>query len=85
MKDRSVSVQGKSEQTVKAEHIFKAKKIDITAEDELTITVGSAKLVMKKDGSILLDGKDVDTKASGKVNIKASGDIIVKGSAVKEN
>ena len=84
-KDRTLKVDGKSEQTVKKEHVFKAKKIAITAEDELIITVGSAKFVMKKDGSILLDGKDVNTKASGKVNIKASGDIILKGSAVKEN
>jgi len=83
--DRTVNVDGKSTQTVKAEHVFKAKKIDITAEDELTITVGAAKLVMKKDGSILIDGKDVNTKASGKVNVKASGDVIIKGSAIKEN
>jgi len=85
IKDRSLDVQGKSSQTIKGEHVFKAKKIDITAEEELTITVGSAKLVMKKDGSILFDGKDVDTKASGKVNIKASSDIILKGSSIKEN
>jgi type VI secretion system secreted protein VgrG len=83
--DRSVKVDGKSEQIVKGEHLFKAKKIDIHAEDELIITVGSAKLVLKKDGTILLDGKEVNTKASGKVNIKASGDVIVKGSTVKEN
>jgi type VI secretion system secreted protein VgrG len=70
---------------VKKEYVFKAKKIDITAEDEVTITVGSAKLVMKKDGSILFDGKNIDTKASGKVNIKAASDIILKGSSIKEN
>ena len=80
-----MKVNGKSDQTIQGEHTFKAKKIAITAEDELMITVGSAKLVMKKDGSILLEGKDVDTKASGKVNVKASGDIVLKGSSIKEN
>ena len=49
------------------------------------MTVGSAKIVMNKDVSIMLDVKDVDTKASGKVNVKASGDVILKGSAIKEN
>ncbi len=83
--DRTLSVEGQSTQTVKGEHVFKAKKIDITAEDELVITVGSAKLVLSKDGSILLDGKDISTKASGKVNVKASGDILLKGSSIKGN
>ncbi len=83
--DRTVNVDGKSNQTVKGAHVFKAKTIEITAEEQFIVTVGSAKLVMKKDGSILFDGKDVDTKASGKVNIKASSDVILKGSSIKEN
>jgi type VI secretion system secreted protein VgrG len=83
--DRSLKVDGKSEQVVKGEHSFKAKKISLTAEEEFVITVGKARFVMKKDGSVLVDGKDVDTKASGKFNVKASSDIILKGSNVKEN
>ena len=83
--DRSLKVDGNATQTIKGEHVFKAKKIDITAEEELNITVGSAKLILKKDGTILIDGKDVTTKASGKVNVKASGDLLLKGSTIKGN
>lgn len=62
-----------------------AKKILITAEDELTIKVGKASLVMKKDGTIMLDGKDIQLKGSGKINVKASSDVVIKGSKVGVN
>ncbi|MAR89385.1 MAG: hypothetical protein CML06_00680 [Pseudomonadales bacterium] len=57
-----------------------AKKITISAEDELTIKVGKASLTMKKDGTIALSGKDIQLKGSGKINIKASSDVAIKGS-----
>ncbi|MEM9459928.1 MAG: type VI secretion system tip protein TssI/VgrG [Myxococcota bacterium] len=53
------------------------KKAAITAADELSITVGSAKLVMKKNGDILLEG--------GKINVKGSGAVTVKGSSIDNN
>ncbi len=48
------------------------KKTQITAADELTIKVGSAKLVMKKNGDITINGKKINIKGSGPVNIKGS-------------
>lgn len=62
-----------------------AKKILITAQDELTIKVGKASLSMKKDGTIVLDGKDIQIKGSGKINVKASSDVVIKGSKVGVN
>lgn len=62
-----------------------AKKILISAEDELVIKVGKASLVMKKDGTIILDGKDIQLKGSGKINVKASSDVVIKGSKVGVN
>lgn len=47
------------------------------AEDELQIKVGSAELTMKKNGDITLIGN--------KINIKGSGDVIIKGSKIAEN
>ena len=40
---------------------------------------------MKKDGTIILDGKDFKFKGSGKINLKASKDIIFKGKNILEN
>ncbi len=40
---------------------------------------------MKKDGTIIIKGKDITIAGSGKVNIKASGDLVLKGSKVSQN
>ena len=40
---------------------------------------------MKKDGTIVIKGKDITVEGSGKINIKASSDIIMKGSKILQN
>jgi type VI secretion system secreted protein VgrG len=40
---------------------------------------------MKKDGTIAIEGKDITIKGSGKINVKASSDVIIKGSAIHNN
>ena len=62
-----------------------AKKLLIDAGEQITIKCGDASIIMKKDGTIQVSGKDVTLKASGKINAKASSDIIMKGSEIKQN
>lgn len=76
-KDATEKVNGKSTLTVKKEYGAKAKKIILEADDELSIKVGSATLVMKKNGDITINGK--------KITIKGDGDVVVKGSKIAEN
>ncbi|NHZ83964.1 type VI secretion system tip protein VgrG [Massilia sp. CCM 8695] len=45
------------------------KKISISAGDELEITVGKASLVMKADGSVIINGTQFNFEASGPVQI----------------
>jgi type VI secretion system secreted protein VgrG len=40
---------------------------------------------MKKDGTITIKGKDITVDGSGKINVKASGDIVMKGSKITQN
>ena len=40
---------------------------------------------MKKDGTITIKGKDITIQGSGKVNVKASSDVVIKGSKVAAN
>ena len=61
------------------------QSIVIEAADSITLRCGSAVLVMKKDGTITLDGKDIAAKGSGKINLRASGDITMKGSKINQN
>ena len=76
-KDKKETVGGKTSIDVTKEYILNAKKIQLVAKDELSIKVGSASLIMKKNGDITLKGK--------KINVKGSGDVVIKGSQIKEN
>ncbi|RWD45119.1 type VI secretion system tip protein VgrG [Mesorhizobium sp.] len=61
------------------------KDFAIDAGDSISLTCGSASITMKKDGNIIIKGKDITVNASGKINIKASSDITMKGSKIHEN
>jgi type VI secretion system secreted protein VgrG len=61
------------------------KNLKITAADSITITTGSASITMKKDGTITIKGKDITIDGSGKINVKASSDVVIKGSKVLQN
>jgi type VI secretion system secreted protein VgrG len=61
------------------------KNLVINAGDSVTIKTGSASITMKKDGTIQIKGKDITIEGSGKINIKAGGDIVMKGSKILQN
>lgn len=75
--DLTESVKGNHTESVTKNYVLKAKAIQITAQDEISFKVGSASILMKKNGDITIKGK--------KINVKGSGDVIVKGSNIKEN
>ena len=57
----------------------------VNAGDEIVLRIGSATMTIKKNGDITIDGKNVNIKGSGKINAKASSDIIMKGSKILQN
>jgi type VI secretion system secreted protein VgrG len=40
---------------------------------------------MKKNGDITIQGKNIEIIGSGKIDMKASGNMTLKGSQIKEN
>ena len=72
-------------QVGKDEKLHVGKTISIDAGDQITIKTGEASITMKKDGTITIKGKDITLVGSGKVNVKASGDIVMKGSKILQN
>jgi type VI secretion system secreted protein VgrG len=42
-------------------------------------------MVLKKDGSITIEGKDISIKASGEIDEKASKNITLKGQKILQN
>jgi type VI secretion system secreted protein VgrG len=61
------------------------KKFVLEAGDEITIKTGEASITMKKDGTIQIKGKDITLTGSGKINVKASSDLVLKGSKIAQN
>ena len=76
-KDLTETVKGKHTESVTKEYALDAKKIQITAKDQITIKVGKASITMKKNGDITINGN--------KITGKASGVMTLKGSQIKEN
>lgn len=85
-KKESVSVGDKRTTEIgKDDNLQVGKKLTINAGDEITLKTGSAQIQMKKDGTIVIKGKDIKIQASGKIAAKASSDITMKGSQIKQN
>lgn len=76
-KDLTESVNGKYSENVSKEYELKAKTIVMQAMDQITLKTGSASIVMKKNGDITISGKNI--------NVKGSGNVVLKGSKVTNN
>ena len=73
--DAEMTVKSKKKMTIMAEDnqvIVCKKKATINASDQLTVEVGSAKMILKKNGDIVIEGKKIKVKGSGPVSIKGS-------------
>jgi len=81
---RSVS-SGRTTSVSKDDSLSVGKNLVIDAGDSISITTGSASITMKKDGTIVIKGKDITIDASGKINQKAGGNIVMKGSKILQN
>ncbi|MBL8733438.1 MAG: type VI secretion system tip protein VgrG [Planctomycetes bacterium] len=61
------------------------RRLTIDAGDQIEIKTGDASILMKKDGTITIKGKDITITGSGKITAKATGDMTLKGSKVAQN
>jgi type VI secretion system secreted protein VgrG len=85
-KDHSTDVTGtRTAKVGKDDNLKVEKKLVIEAGEEITIKTGDASIVMNKNGSITIKGKDIVIDGSGKVTAKASGDMVLKGSKIAAN
>ncbi|MEN3332482.1 MAG: type secretion system secreted protein VgrG [Blastocatellia bacterium] len=84
--NHEVTVEENSSTTVGKNKLLKVgKEITIDAGDQVLIQTGKASILMKKDGTINIQGKDITIKGSGTIVGKASGDIVLKGTKILEN
>src|SRR3954462_1991303 len=84
--DESIKVGGLRKTSIgKDDTLEVAKKLIISAGDSIMIKTGDASITMKSDGTITIKGKDITLDGSGKINVKASGDLVLKGSKIAGN
>jgi type VI secretion system secreted protein VgrG len=84
--DETRTVSGKRESSVSNDDtLHVGKHLSFTAGESVTITTGDASIQMRKNGSITIKGKNITIEDGGKLNAKASGDIIMKGSKIVHN
>jgi len=76
-KDLSEVIKGNYTDEVTKDYSVKAKTITLEAEKEITFKTGSAKITMKSNGDITVSGKNI--------NVKGSGNVVLKGSKVVAN
>jgi type VI secretion system secreted protein VgrG len=76
-KDQSTTIAGKQTVEVTKEAMLQAKKVQIVADDEISIKTGDAEITMKKNGDITIKG--------GKITIKGNSDVVIKGSKIANN
>jgi type VI secretion system secreted protein VgrG len=82
----SLNVKDARKQDIAKDDSLKVgKKFLLDAGDEIMLKSGDASITLKKDGTIILKGKDISITASGKINAKASSDVIIKGSKIGGN
>jgi len=84
--DESRNVTGGRTSSIgKDDQLKIGKNYVLDAGDSVTIKTGSSSITMKKDGTIVIKGKDITIQGSGKIGVKASSDVVVKGSKVGIN
>jgi type VI secretion system secreted protein VgrG len=85
-KNEQVTIAGdRQEDITKNSKIKVGKAFALEAGDEIALITGDASITLTKNGNIQIKGKDITLEGSGKINVKASGDVIIKGSKIAEN
>lgn len=60
------------------------RNVDLTASDQLRLSVGQSSMTMKKDGTIDLRGVEIRVLAKA-VEVQETGDIAVRGRKIGDN
>ncbi|MFO1199067.1 MAG: type VI secretion system tip protein TssI/VgrG [Burkholderiaceae bacterium] len=85
-KDQGSSIgAGRTVSVKESDSLTVGKELSIDAKDSITLTSGKASITLKKDGTIQIKGKDIVIEASGKINGKADGDMVLKGRKITQN
>ena len=84
--DEKITIgKNRTESVGKDDALTVGKNLTINAGDQIFIRTGESSILMKKDGTIQIKGKDITIKGSGAINVKASKNVVIKGKKILEN
>lgn len=70
-RDMNVTAGGNKAEQARGSAIYRAgRTIMIDAAEEIVLRTGAASITMKKDGTIVILGKDITIHGSGKINVR---------------
>lgn len=85
-KIETLDVKDKRTTTIaKSDSLSVGTKFALVAADEILLQTGDASILMKKNGDIQIKGNNITVVGSGKIGIKADGNMTLKGSKIAEN
>ncbi len=85
-KDKASKIGGgRTTSVAKDDGLEVGKKLVIKAGESIMIATGDASITMKKDGTIIIKGKDILIEGSGKIDVKADKNITMKGQKIMQN
>ena len=85
-KDETVEIRSNRTHDVgKDDKLVVGKRLLVNAGDQITLQTGRASIMMKKDGTITIQGKDITVNGSGKITVKAASTVTIKGSKILQN
>ncbi len=75
----------RNSRVLKDDNLHVGKNFVLKAGDSITLQTGAASITMKKDGTIVIRGKNISIDGSGAINVKAAKNIVMKGQKILQN
>ncbi|SDH22182.1 type VI secretion system secreted protein VgrG [Pseudomonas flavescens] len=75
----------RNSRVLKDDNLHVGKNFVLKAGDSITLQTGAASITMKKDGTIVIRGKNISIDGSGAINVKAARNIVMKGQKILQN
>ncbi|GAB4328335.1 MAG: type VI secretion system spike protein VgrG1b [Candidatus Zixiibacteriota bacterium] len=86
IKEETVTLKKGRNEEIREDDKHKIEKtLVFDVGDEILLKTGDASIVMRKDGTIQIKGKDITISGSGKINVKASSNLVLKGAKIDAN
>jgi hypothetical protein len=66
-------------------HIERLEELISIEGGQVTIKHGDASVVLRKDGTIVIKGRNISVEGNGRIEVKSAGDLALKGAKILQN